>query len=165
MGQSSKERYNWLKKHDICVMCGQENAIKNQTLCLLCRDKSRESNKKWQKNHAEKYKSYNKEAQKKRYDFRRENGLCWICGKPTDGKVYCKYHAVKNNIKQNEKNHRTNTFPRVLLGGKGEFCYYCGKPVSKYGDKLCCSCYDREIKLMENARKNIVKEDQKWRKY
>ena len=165
MGQSSKERYKWLKSHGICVACGQENAVKGQTLCLLCRDKSRENTLKWQKNNAEKFKNYNKEMQKQRYDFRRKNGLCWICGKPTGGKVYCEIHNKKHNIKQNERNHTKKTFPRDLLGGKGEFCYFCGKPVSKYGDKVCSSCYEREVKLMENARKHIRKEDQKWRKY
>ena len=53
--------------------------------------------------------------------------------------------------------------PRELMG-KGKFCYFCGKPVSNYGDKVCQECLKREQKGAEYARKFIDYENSYFKK-
>lgn len=158
-----KERYYWLKAHNICVDCGEAEASKGHTRCPYCRDKGVEATQNWQKANKEYYAEYQKNYQKQLRQYRRENGLCQQCGKPSDGKAFCKIHADKRAQKALDKARQNGRFPRILMG-KGEFCYFCGKPVLKYGDKTCPECYRRECEWSSRMRERIDYENSWFRK-
>lgn len=157
-----RERYNWLKSHGICVACGEAEATKGQTRCPYCRDKAVEKTQKWQKKNPE-YAEYQRNYQQQLRQYRRENGLCQQCGKPSEGKAFCKVHAAKRAQKKLDKARQDGRFPRILMG-KGEFCYFCGKPVTNYGDKTCPECYQRECEWSARMRERIDYENSWFRK-
>lgn len=160
----SKERYEFYKSHGICVECGREPAYKGHTRCLECRFKSVERSKKTQAKHEDSYREYQREYQKKLRQHRKENGLCQQCGKPTNnGYSFCTEHLAVRRARQENRRREQGTLPRSLMG-KGEFCYFCGKPVEKYGDKTCAVCHERESEWSAKMRERIDYDNHIWRK-
>lgn len=83
------ERYEWYKSHGICVDCGANEAYRGHTQCLECRFKGIEKTQKWQEKNREHHKEYQKAYQRNLRQYRRDNGLCQQCGKPSGNKAFC----------------------------------------------------------------------------
>ena len=97
-----KTTYEWYKEHNICVRCGQEDAVRNHVLCFRCMIDARERALKYANKHKEELKEKNKIKSKKRYAKLKELGLCTSCGKrPTKhNKVYCEYCGARVRERQ-----------------------------------------------------------------
>lgn len=161
----NKERYTWYKEHRICVQCGANEAAKKHTRCLECMSKDVEKSIKYQTKNTDKHREYNKQYQRELRAFRKEHGLCQRCGKPTKNNyVFCTEHLAANRIKGENMRRKKGILPRELMG-KGEFCFFCGKPVAHKGDKTCPACHARECEWAENMRKRIDYKNHIWRKF
>lgn len=99
------ERYEYYKKHCICVRCGQEDAVKNRTLCLVCVMKSRESALNYNKKHKEELREKNRIKSKNRYNKLKTQEICTSCGKraPQNNKVLCEHCTPRTNNRKREK--------------------------------------------------------------
>lgn len=149
------ERYEWYKSHGICVDCGANDAAKGHTRCLECMSKELEKTLKWQKNNTEKYREYQKLYQRNLRAYRKENGLCQQCGKPTqNGYVFCTEHLAARRIKKENRRRQQGIIPRWMFGNS-ELCTFCGKSVANKGDKCCPTCLERERKWSAEQRKKI----------
>lgn len=157
-----RERYYFLKEHGICVMCGQENAVKGKTRCLYCQSVSNESSLKSSRKHRNKeaYNQYMREYRRKR----KEEGLCQWCGKPVlNGYALCNEHLNKKAAMKNAKRREQNIIARSLMGD-GYHCYFCGKDVEHVGEKLCPVCLERIRKWSAEQRKKIDYKNHRWKK-
>lgn len=159
----NKARYEWYKAHKICTKCGVNEACKGRTLCLECRFIAIERTQKCQKKSGEAYKEYQRQYQRELRQYRKENGLCQQCGRPTqNGMVLCIEHNAKMRVKAENKRREQGIMPRWLMG-KGEFCYFCGDKVENKGDKTCKACYERECKWAADMRQRIDYENHYWK--
>ena len=101
----SKRNYDFYKKHNICVQCGQEDAEKNHVLCFRCMIKNRENTINYQKKHKEELKEKNRIKSKLRYYRLKEQGICPSCGrrKTKNNKTMCEYCRIKINTQRRKK--------------------------------------------------------------
>ncbi len=101
----SMERYNYLKKHHICVQCGQENAIRGQTLCFRCKANDIERKRKNYIRNRDNILPKAKRKNRERYYKLKEKHICPFCGKRKArmNKVLCDICAKKQNYKKREK--------------------------------------------------------------
>lgn len=99
------ERYEYYKKHSICVRCGQEDAVKNRTLCLVCMMKNREYAVNYHKKHKEEVREKSRIRSKIRYNRLKKLKICTSCGKRTtsNNKVLCNYCAARINDRNRRK--------------------------------------------------------------
>lgn len=128
-----KEEYQYFKSKGICTHCRQEKAEQGKTLCLVCKMQNRE------------YKSerkYDKEKEKSKYIYRKENGLCVNCGaRPQQHKLICN-RCYSTILRRKAKNTAIPRSERVSYG----LCYICGKNELVNGKKVCASCYEVRYK-------------------
>lgn len=159
-----QERYRWLKSHGICVSCGQQKAFGKYVKCADCIYKFNESYYRYIHNctseQKEERKKQQAECQRKKRAYRIEHNLCVTCGKELADTQYksclaCRRKNVAKVKKYNAK--KKGTFPSVLRGN-GEYCYFCCKPVEHHGDKMCNSCYERQLQNLAKAREATNKE-------
>lgn len=117
--QRQKERYEWLKSHKICTICGREKAVIGQTLCESCRKKSHDRVNSFRKNATPENRlkrlAYAREyAKRKRAEYSAK-GLCIACGKrpPKNSRKTCevcltrqrKYYRKQHETAKKEKNY------------------------------------------------------------
>lgn len=97
--------YEYYKKHNICVRCGQEDAEKNHTLCLECMMKNRKSALAYYNKHKESINEKDRIKNKIRYNKLKELGICTSCGrrKTKNNKVYCEYCSSRINARNRKK--------------------------------------------------------------
>lgn len=110
--KKNKERYDWLKEHNICTKCGQANAIKNQTLCIDCAVKARERTYKWYANLDDNTrKKYREKYRKERYYKLKEQGICTRCGKRkiVNSETLCDWCLKKQSLR-NHKRYLRNVY-------------------------------------------------------
>lgn len=98
----SRNNYEWYKEHNICVGCGQEDAVRNHVLCFRCMINARERASAYANNHKDELKEKSRIKSKKRYEKLKELGLCTSCGKRHTkfNKVQCEYCSAKNRERQ-----------------------------------------------------------------
>lgn len=145
------------------MRCGKEKADKGRTRCLQCRFIHIEDARRWQEEHKEQNAERNRQYQRERRAKLKEQGLCQMCGKPAEGKTFCKICANKRTQKLNDKRHANGVMPREMMGD-GTHCYFCGKPVEHKGDKTCNACHKRCAEVANANRMKIDYVDHKWRK-
>lgn len=87
----NRESYHWNADHGICACCGQTWADPGHVYCRTCAKKKRAMNKRADP-------TGEKSIARKRAtrEYRKANGLCYDCGKPTGGKCRCPTCAKKN---------------------------------------------------------------------
>ena len=132
----SKETYDWCKSHKICADCKKEPAAPGKTRCLSClsirAEKERERlDCKPEEERAERKKKQ-RERQKAQREYRREHGLCYICGKPAYKNHSTCYEHYLQHKRVERKRQETRKKGYAELG----LCRICGKPVVK-GKKFC----------------------------
>jgi hypothetical protein len=147
----SKELYEFYKKKHICTYCGQNDAIRGHTLCWDCQEKQYAANKKYNDSHRKE----NAERLRKLRAYRKENGLCIQCGKPSGKFSYCEKHRAIKRLKT-EKRRREKGIMSKSMGADGYFCGICLKPVEKKGMKLFNRCYQLNY---EKCMKMIANRD------
>lgn len=175
-----RERYHWLKEHGICVKCGCEKAVEGKVFCKICILNLRENNsvRYYKKMSDESQKIKQREREKsclrKMRQYRKENRLCVICGKPLAKSethkncATCRAKARKWMYNKRIKNDLKTYDDRV----SGDYCYRCLKPLENpdrtKGAQLCESCeakakaWGKKLSTFpnqgrENARKTNTK--------
>lgn len=145
------ELKRWYQEHGVCSCCGQRAAIRGQKLCPDCRDYYNERNNKYHYEHRSELLPKMRERGQKRYEKRKNEGICVSCGKrpAKQGKVRCAYCLIKDAKRHEVIARENDVLPRELMG-KGEYCATCGKPVN--GTKLCEKCYANAVRGLEIAR-------------
>ena len=140
----SKELREWYKSKGICVSCGQREAEPKRTQCFECLEKSAERQRIRRAAMTEEQKQARKEYEKKRYQCKKEQGLCTYCKKrkPIEGKTKCLECTLHYNRKKEEYARARGVLP-MYLRGIDDTCYLCKSPVEKHGDRLCRKCLDR----------------------
>ena len=155
---SKKQRYEFYKKHHICTRCGQADAIRGHTLCWDCNEKAAKSNKKCNDAHRKE----NAERLRNLRAYRKENGLCSWCGKPSGNFSYCAKHRAIKRLRV-EKMRREKGIMSKSMGADGYFCGICLKPVEKKGMKLCNRCYQLNHEKCMKMIKNRDNSNHWWR--
>lgn len=88
-----------------------------------------------------------------RYHYRKDNGLCVVCGKPAQSeRVTCDACAEKrrNYKRENTKYYRENNI-----------CPYCGKEKIYENEKMCLNCSEKNYEQHKNQDPEKVREWQR----
>lgn len=148
-----KQNRVWYSEHGICVRCHKENASPGKKMCLECCAYFANKNENKTYNH-----ELHSKTDKKRYEYRKANGLCTKCGKP---RGRCKSTVMCNECYQKHRRNKSKSYwskveiPRKKRPEYG-LCFICGEPYEPNGFKVCDKC--REIQ-----RQAALEEDKtKW---
>ena len=135
---------------NICPICKKRKIEPNKKMCYECAGKRQDEY--YEKCIKEKKKLANREYKTRIAKERRENGVCYRCGKHkvADGGL-CQYCKAK------QKRYRDavrKDIPRSEWTSYGR-CYCCGKQEQYDGHKVCKDCYEKRLKtipsMLENA--------------
>lgn len=164
--QKIKDRKEKLKLLGLCALCGHEYAEPNKTKCFKCAEKDRLRQEKYRE--SEDYRENQSKGSKKRYQYRKEKGLCVVCGKKQQEKglkcISC-YNKVKANRRRYNDKHGIPTdisrAERISYG----LCYICGE-TGYDGHRVCRKHYYQRLHSM-NKLKNMSLEDKNsyWSMY
>ena len=151
---------DYYKKMGICPMCKKKPAFGNFVHCADCLEKIALNNIKYRAKKQEEYERRNNLSKKKRYQERKEKGLCTSCGKRK------KEHGMLCNLcwAKRQRGRQAREYPKRKRYGEhfrerisAGVCMYCGKEVVP-GYKFCESCLQK--------RKEAISTDScdTWRK-
>lgn len=84
--------YAYYKSIGVCPDCGKNPALPGKVHCAHCA--------KTRGRHAKKHREAHSKASRDFAKRRRGNGLCLVCGKPSDNGIYCKPCAIIRNAKR-----------------------------------------------------------------
>lgn len=161
------ERAELLKSLNLCAWCGKEKALENRRLCYDCMVKSSENHSAYWRSLTsdEKRKAYDKrnKANRKRRQYRRDNGLCTRCGhKAIQGRAMCVSCTLKN--RQTGKEH-SRKIGRITFEerGNGTYCQRCCKPVEHFGNRFCDNCYPIMVEQAAHMREYQTQQTPSWR--
>lgn len=143
MDEKSKARHQarktWYLQHNICVVCGQRDALPNRQKCAICTEKATLSNIKYRS--LDRERTYYAKRKAKRQE-RIANGLCPNCGKiAVKGQLCIDCYAKKQKTHEQEKREReARGDPRRerIKNGKCWFCNNAALP----GMKVCKDHYN-----------------------
>lgn len=108
--QYCKERYYWLREHNICVRCGKRDAAINMVCCPECLEKQQLRKRD---------RAHENAVIKARREKKKANGICQRCSRPVcaTSKIWCErcrqiannkrlaaYHKNKNLLPIEERN-------------------------------------------------------------
>lgn len=83
-----KERYNWLKEHHICVVCGKKDALGKYVRCAECLQRCSIND----------YKRYHKKRQEQGKEKK-----CYFCSDPAvKGRTQCARHLEYHRLKMRQ---------------------------------------------------------------
>lgn len=130
----------------ICPICRKNPIEPNKHACYECLGKERDRYRKSRENGT--YKKQKADTERKRilYEKRREQGLCYRCGK-RKAEGLCGICKAKAKAYKDKKRADISRSERPNYG----LCYTCGKQELYDGHKVCKSCYDTRMKCMEAA--------------
>lgn len=165
-GQKIKERKEMLSLLNLCISCGHEYAEPNKKKCFECAEKDRLRSEKYRSDKS--HRENQKKTDKSRYEQRKENGLCVVCGKKQKQKglkcISC-YNRVKANHRRYNERHGIPTdisrAERISYG----LCYICGE-TGYDGHRVCKKHYYQRLYSM-NKIKNMSLEEKNtyWAMY
>lgn len=136
---------DYYKKMGICPMCKKKPAFSNFVHCADCLEKIALNNIKYRAKKHEEYERRNNLSKKKRYQERKEKGLCTSCGKRK------KEHGMLCNLcwAKRQRSRQAREYPKRKRYGEhfrerisAGVCMYCGKEVVP-GYKFCESCLQK----------------------
>lgn len=136
-------------ENGLCTRCGKPVEDTNFHQCQSCRDKGAEARRRMYKlgqvNISEEMKQKDRERRKDLTKYRRENGLCYMCGKPKDREDRKACTECRERI---NKQRRDNCNYRASKG----YCNRCGK-YKVFGDeKRCPECRAKETSIQNRYR-------------
>jgi len=153
----SKENYKYYKSRGICIACRKEKAMINAVRCSDCAEKLAKCDAKRYKKikKSENYIGYRKNISKKnkiRRQNRRNEKICWVCGKykVINNKKKCIDCLTKNRKKKDYRYN--NDIPRNERFYYN-LCYICGEP-NLNNHKVCEKHYNillKQIKTLHNS--------------
>lgn len=130
----------------ICPRCRKNPVEPNKHACYECLDYDKVRYRKSREDGT--YKKQKADTERKRIvaNQRREQGLCYRCGKyKSDG--LCKSCKAKAKMYRDKRRCNIERSERPSYG----LCYICGKEELHDEHKVCKSCYDTRMKCMEAA--------------
>lgn len=157
----SREYRQWCRDHNFCTCCYSEKAIPGKRYCYKCAEKARTRSQ----NRSPELREKMNEAARNRYQQAKEAGICVRCRKrPADkGKSFCGICRGVIRERSKEKYREEGRLP-MSMRGDGYHCAICTKEVEQIGSKLCNACRERNVKLAENMRSYINKDNRNWDK-
>lgn len=155
-----KAYYAMLKSHHLCTRCKTQDAytLAGRAVCADCAEKMAEKARERRKTN----KRY-LEIAKQRKRERIENGLCPICGKPSDPAGEYKMCAVcRAKYAKQDAKYRDKVKPdRLRRNTDIGVCRKCCKDAVMPGRKVCMTCY----KKLVDGVKEIAKKQNKQMKF
>ena len=154
---------DYYKKMGICPMCRKNPAFGNFVHCADCLEKIALNNIKYRAKKNEEYEQRHNLSKKKKYQERKEKGLCTSCGKRK------KEHGLLCNLCWAKRQHsrQAREYPKRKRAGEhfrerisAGVCMYCGERVVP-GYKLCGSCLQKRRRIIEAINKDPCST---WRK-
>ena len=134
---SRKENREYFLKRGLCTICGKREAEPNKKICYECL--GQEQDKYYEKRVNGTYNKQKADTERKRKlaEERRNNGLCYRCGKrKSDGLCgVCKAKAKRYRDKKKSNLDRSEWVSYGL-------CYCCGENKVYKDYKVCEQCYD-----------------------
>lgn len=159
----TKELYDMLKAHNLCPRCGREPPMKDHVLCWACNANNNDSGKVYYEKHKTTKNRLPeiKVMKDKLHEKRREQGLCFRCGKRpaiSNAKYsQCKLCNDYSRRRMAEKRQKQGMIPHILRGD-GLYCYHCVKPKCN-GERVCDECREKLRKHMLKIRELAPKYD------
>lgn len=144
-----KEEYDFLKRLGLCPVCKTKNDSKIYIVCANCREDKLKYYKQYYK--SEEYRQMKSNKAMERYNKRKENGICVICGKnnAAKGKVKCEFCLAKKRAYSRKAYSKKIDMSMDERRDNG-ICIRCNSPVYK-DFKLCKEHYDA---LLERGFRN-----------
>ena len=145
-----KQVRQWRREHHICTLCGKQDAAIGFVRCSDCQQKQAERD--------DRYKQTKSNSDKRRYERRKEAGVCTVCGSAIDGphKLCEKCHKKKL-----ERTRKIRARKHIAPVRKEGFCVLCGEKAVD-GKKLCQKHYDSACANLVLARAAINRETHFW---
>ena len=151
MSTYSYEAYHYYKDHGICVYCKREKAAPGRAMCLNCAsivaEKRRAKYSKLSEEERAERNRKKREQSKALREYRKENGLCLVCGKP----VYKNYSKCYEHYIYFKRVNRERNKAQAKGYAELGLCRICGKPVVK-GKKFCEEHLEKYRKNMSHAQ-------------
>ena len=144
----------------ICPECKRNELYNGERMCIECRAKEAErSARRRAGENRERIIEQKKATYRRRYDRRKEAGVCYKCGRRStkDGHILCELCRIKINTGQRLEIPRSE---RVNLG----LCYFCGSELDREG-RSCTKCAERNAETLKYARTRIRKDKHVWSEY
>ena len=157
----TKELYRWRKEHGICTCCGKHEAAggvrcaecasnRNEKLRQRYHDMTEEEKREHLAKKSERMKALRK--------YRKENGLCYMCGKP----AYKEYGTCYEHwLYRRNYNRKYEAEKRKGYAEIGK-CRICGKDVVP-GKKHCEEHLEQKRKAMAHAEQFVDRSRKKRR--
>lgn len=160
----NNERYEWYKAHGICPVCGQNDPMPGRIRCADCIYKDGERKYKFLAKETpeekEKRLARQRKKSKKRYEERKAQGLCVMCGKPAyKGGVLCYECTIKAKKRDAERWEKIGI---TKLPKPEGVCLICDKPV-KEGFRYCEEHYQKKCITLAKNREKIDRENHPWK--
>lgn len=135
----------------ICPKCHKEPIYGNHKSCASCREKRRETRGVHIKTQSEKRRA------KEKYESRKSNGICVVCGKRKSEKERTMCHICLKKDSARRTKSGISEYRR-----ENGLCLWCGNAVIK--DKFYCKeCMVRKIEIAEYARGFRNMEKHSWK--
>ena len=158
MSTYSYDTYHYYKEHGICIQCHQEDAAPGRTRCLNClsimAENQRRHRNKLTEEEREEIKRKKREQSKALRDYRRENGLCLVCGKP----VYKNYSKCYEHYLYFKRIDRERREAKKKGYAELGLCRICGEPTVE-GKKFCAYHLEQYREKMRKA--NAIKKEKR----
>lgn len=148
-----RETRQWYGEHGICNRCHKYDVAPGKKMCYECL--AYYCN--WQNTKrklTDEQKQQHNDYLRKRYQIRKENGLCVKCGK---SRGYSRSNTMCNECYQKHRRMKSKAYwdkidiPRKARPDHG-LCFICGKPYESNEYKLCDDCREvsRQAALAED---------------
>ena len=145
----SKEFY---LSQGICPICHHEPIYGKYKTCATCREKRRQTRTDRHRTQSQKKRA------KERYESRKSNGICVVCGKRKSEKdrTMCHICAKKDSTRRN----KSGIYEYRKENG---LCLWCESPVVE-GKFYCKECLEKKRELAEHARGCRNMENHSWKR-
>lgn len=152
---------HWLSEHHICPRCGQNDLVGDEKVCLECAAKAYATamasrDRLGKEHYNQMHNAWARNATKER----RENGICYRCGKRKADYGYKTCGVCRDKMRRSRET-RAKTAKRDMWVRNG-LCFFCGQPVVE-GFKVCQKHYDMNVEKARSqkavtARKEMSKQ-------
>lgn len=154
---------DWKRQlHDagLCVTCKREDAytMAGHWHCYECSQK--EAARAAEKRKKEGFNAKRRHRQRALENERRENGLCFRCGKALTDMRYKTCERCRTKIAEyNRLKNNSANYPR----GANGICWRCNKNPIMEGHKVCATCYAALETSIEHARSLCDRTNHYWK--
>lgn len=147
--EQEKKNREYLKRTTRCISCSKRDAytIAGRSYCFDCAKKYLKINAIYRESHREDINKKNRTIRKER----KESGLCVDCGKELPkNSSFTRCDICKAKRRSQKKKYDLKKGVNYPRGGNG-ICWTCNKEPAMEGKKLCETCYQRQLKILEEG--------------